>query len=74
MHGITKRMALLVFLLAANLGVLYLTVYVNTSSFVNFSEEMKVLAVRMQLPSPVLLFFAPSLSSTPFWRPPPPRS
>lgn len=57
-HGITKRMALLAFLLAANLGLFCRTVYVNTSSFVEFSEEMKVLAVRMQLPSPVPLFFA----------------
>ncbi|KAG5476356.1 hypothetical protein LSCM1_04058 [Leishmania martiniquensis] len=57
-HGVTKRKALLILLLAANLGLLCLTVYVNLPLAVQSSEEMKLLAVRMQLPSVVPLLFA----------------
>nr|CAJ2474560.1 unnamed protein product [Leishmania braziliensis] len=55
---VTKRMAFLLLLLAANVGVLCLTVFVNTSSVERASERMKALAVRMQVPSPVPLIFA----------------
>ncbi|KAG5502104.1 hypothetical protein GH5_05049 [Leishmania sp. Ghana 2012 LV757] len=55
---VTKRKALLILLLAANLGLVCLTVFMNVPYAVHLSEEMKILAVRMQLPSLVPLFLA----------------
>ncbi|GET89411.1 hypothetical protein, conserved [Leishmania tarentolae] len=56
-HRFTKRMALLIFLLAANVVVLCLTAYVNSSFVVDISDTMAGLAVRLQVPSPIPLFF-----------------
>ncbi|KPA86770.1 hypothetical protein ABB37_00838 [Leptomonas pyrrhocoris] len=54
----TKRMIIVLILLAANLVVLCLTAYVNTPSIRDMPDGLRYLAVRMQLPTVVPLFFA----------------
>ncbi|KAK7201174.1 hypothetical protein NESM_000178800 [Novymonas esmeraldas] len=57
-RGMTVRMGVLMVLLAANLVVVCLTVYVNTPTVAHIPEGMRPLALRMQLPSQMPLFFA----------------
>ncbi|KAG5501810.1 hypothetical protein JKF63_04079 [Porcisia hertigi] len=54
---VTKRVVFMILLLVANLVVLGLTAYANTPYAANLSEEMKQLAVRVQLPSTFPLVF-----------------
>jgi hypothetical protein len=54
----TKRMIVIFILLAANLAVLCLTVYVNIPTITNMPGGLRYLAVRMQLPTVAPLFFA----------------
>ncbi|KPI85053.1 hypothetical protein ABL78_5891 [Leptomonas seymouri] len=54
----TKRMIIVLILLAANLVILCLTIYVNVPSVTNIPDGLRYLAVRLQLPTVIPFFFA----------------